>query len=140
MPTTTTAAAGAWRRPAVRAVVAACLLGATAVGCGELQPVEWTRASSPTVIIDVDLSTTTVPGGGTRGEPRRARYTVQPGDTLGSIATLYGVTQDALMAANMISDPNRLEAGMELRIPGPNATVPPPWLQESGTSQWGGRG
>jgi LysM repeat protein len=139
MPSTTTAVR-AVRRPAVRAAVAACALGITAVGCGELQPVEWTRAPSTTVTVDVDLSTTTLPGAGTRGEPRRARYTVQPGDTLGSVATRFGVTQDALMAANAITDPNQLEAGTELRIPGPNATVPPPWLQESGTSRWGGRG
>jgi LysM repeat protein len=117
--------------------VVACVVAVLAVGCGELQPVEWTRSSTTTTIVDVDLQTTTVPGGGTRGEPRRARYTVQPGDSLSSIATRFGVTQDALMAANMIDDPNRLEAGTELRIPGPNATVPPPWMQ--GPSQWGGR-
>lgn len=135
-----TAWSSSLRRPGVRAVVVAGVLAATAAGCGDLQPIEWTRASSTTVVVDIDLATTTVPGGGTRGEPRRARYTIEPGDTLGSIASRFGVTQDALMAANEITDPNRLEAGTELRIPGPNATVPPPWLQESGTSRWGGRG
>lgn len=121
-------------------MLAACLLAVLAVGggCGELQPVEWTRASTTTSVVDPDLSTTTTTvAGGTRGEPRRARYTVQPGDSLSSIASRFGVTQDALLAANGLDDPNRLEAGTELRIPGPNATVPPPWLQ--GSSEWGGR-
>lgn len=45
-------------------------------------------------------------------------YIVQPGDTLTSIASRFGVTVDALMAANGISDPNLLSAGQELIIPG----------------------
>lgn len=125
--------------PLARAgVVSVVAVGTLAVaGCGELQPVEWTRGSTTTSIVDPDLSTTTVTASGTHGEPRRARYTVQPGDSLSSIAQRFGVTQEALMAANRIDDPNRLEAGTELRIPGPNATVVPPWLQ--GPSQWGGQ-
>ncbi len=139
MPSTTLRRTRPGLRPAARAGLVALVAAAVllVVGCGELQPVEWTRASTTTEPVDPDLQTTTVPGGGTRGEPRRARYTVQPGDSLSSIATRFGVTQEALMTANRIDDPNRLEAGTELRIPGPNATVVPPWLQ--GPSQWGGR-
>jgi LysM repeat protein len=121
----------------IRFAVGAIAFAVVVAGCGELQPIEYTRASSTTTTLDIDLQTTTVPQGGTVGEPRRARYTVQPGDNLASIATRFGVTQDALMAANNITDPNRIEAGTELRIPGPNATVPPPWLQRDGST--GGR-
>ncbi len=45
-------------------------------------------------------------------------YTVQQGDTLSNIAVTYGVSINDLMAANGISDPNRIFPGQELRIPG----------------------
>lgn len=45
-------------------------------------------------------------------------YTVQQGDTLSNIAVAYGVSINDLMAANGISDPNRIFPGQELRIPG----------------------
>ena len=48
---------------------------------------------------------------------------VQPGETLGALAARYGTTASALAAANGISDPNRIEAGTVLHIPG--AAVPP---------------
>lgn len=47
-----------------------------------------------------------------------ATYTVQPGDTLGIIASRYGVTVEALAAANGIVDVNRIEVGQVLAIPG----------------------
>jgi murein DD-endopeptidase MepM/ murein hydrolase activator NlpD len=53
--------------------------------------------------------------------PARAQapgeYTVAPGDTLGAIATRFGVTLDALVAANAIADPNQLAVGQVLAIP-----------------------
>ncbi len=45
-------------------------------------------------------------------------YIVQPGDTLSSIASRFGVSVDDLMAANGITDPNLLSAGQQLVIPG----------------------
>jgi murein DD-endopeptidase MepM/ murein hydrolase activator NlpD len=45
-------------------------------------------------------------------------YTVVPGDTLGAIASRFGVSLDNLIAANGISDPNRLSVGQVLVIPG----------------------
>jgi LysM repeat protein len=44
---------------------------------------------------------------------------VQPGETLSSIARLYGVTYEAIMEANGMDDPNLLEVGQELIIPQP---------------------
>lgn len=45
------------------------------------------------------------------------RHTVRPGESLGSIARLYGVKAGALGAANNIADPRKLRAGQELIIP-----------------------
>ncbi len=45
-------------------------------------------------------------------------HIVSRGETLGRIAQRYGVTVGAIMAANNISDPNRIYAGQTLTIPG----------------------
>ncbi|NOH02284.1 MAG: LysM peptidoglycan-binding domain-containing protein [Chloroflexi bacterium] len=47
-------------------------------------------------------------------------YIVQAGDTLGDIAQRYGISLQALLDANNITDPNLLEVGMVLVIPAPN--------------------
>lgn len=44
-------------------------------------------------------------------------YTVQSGDTLYAIARKFGVTVDAIVAVNKISDPNRIKPGQVLNIP-----------------------
>ena len=47
------------------------------------------------------------------------QYTVQTGDTLGTIAQKYGISVDALEQANGISDPNLISAGQKLNVPQP---------------------
>ncbi len=44
-------------------------------------------------------------------------HLVQDGETLSEIATMYGVTAEAIIAANEILDPNTIESGVELLIP-----------------------
>lgn len=44
-------------------------------------------------------------------------YTVRDGDTLSGIASRLGVSQQALLQANNLSDPHRLRVGMTLRVP-----------------------
>lgn len=51
-------------------------------------------------------------------------YVVAPGDTLGAIATRFGISLDALVAANGIADPNRLVVGQQLLIPGAAGDLP----------------
>lgn len=48
----------------------------------------------------------------------RSTYTVQPGDTLFSIAKRFGVTIDAIMTANGLTDRNYVYSGEVLVIPG----------------------
>ena len=45
-------------------------------------------------------------------------YIVQPGDTLSSIAARFNLTIDELMAANNLNNPNQLDVGQQLVIPG----------------------
>jgi LysM repeat protein len=45
-------------------------------------------------------------------------YIVQPGDSLSSIAEFFSVSLTELMTANGITDPNQLDAGQQLVIPG----------------------
>ena len=49
-------------------------------------------------------------------------YTVQPGDILTRIAYKFGVTVDAIVAANHITNPNLLRVGQALTIPGVTVT------------------
>ena len=65
----------------------------------------------------VPTTTTTPPSGRT--------YTVVGGDTLYSVARRFGVTVDALKAANHLSDVNSLAIGQVLVIPGGGATNTP---------------
>lgn len=51
-------------------------------------------------------------------------YTVRLGDTLTSIAQQFGVTVEAIMEANDLPDPDRLEVGQILIIPIREATSP----------------
>jgi LysM repeat protein len=44
-------------------------------------------------------------------------YRVSPGDTLGSIAARHGTSVGALAALNGIADPNRIVAGVVIRVP-----------------------
>jgi murein DD-endopeptidase MepM/ murein hydrolase activator NlpD len=62
------------------------------------------------------------------GHPANAQsastYTVQPGDTLGQIATRFGISVEALAAANAIDDINRISVGQVLLIPGTDQRLP----------------
>ncbi|MBW3618974.1 MAG: LysM peptidoglycan-binding domain-containing protein [Actinobacteria bacterium] len=48
----------------------------------------------------------------------QAGYVVQPGDTLSAIAARLGTTVRALVEANGIADPDRVQAGRTLELPG----------------------
>ncbi|UCG26577.1 MAG: LysM peptidoglycan-binding domain-containing protein [Chloroflexota bacterium] len=49
--------------------------------------------------------------------PATTTYVVQPGDTLGEIAQMFGTTVSELAALNNISNPNLIYAGQVLQVP-----------------------
>ena len=51
------------------------------------------------------------------------RHRVEPGDTLGSIAEAYGSTVPAILAANVIPDPDIIAVGQMIRVPSAQAPV-----------------
>ena len=55
-------------------------------------------------------------------------YTVAAGDTLGVIAARFGVSVEAIVTANGITDPNRIRVGQVLLIPDADGTVSAPAL------------
>lgn len=56
---------------------------------------------------------------GQSGEPNAEQvYVVQAGDSLGGIASRFGVTLDELIQANSLTNPDFLFAGQRLTIPG----------------------
>ncbi|HUV93632.1 MAG TPA: LysM domain-containing protein, partial [Anaerolineae bacterium] len=50
--------------------------------------------------------------------PEVISYAVRAGDTLAKIATRFGVTLEQIVEANDIEDPNLIEVGQVLIIPG----------------------
>jgi LysM repeat protein len=55
-------------------------------------------------------------------EPDCSLYTVQPGDRLSTIAGRFGLTLDAVLAANpQITDANAIVSGQVIRLPHPGA-------------------
>lgn len=86
--------------------------GGTATTATPLVLVEITPVASPT-------AAPPSPTAGPVGAP--ITYTIQPGDSLSSIAQKFGITVDELVKANNIENPNEIFAGQELTIPPPKA-------------------
>ena len=55
----------------------------------------------------------------------QALHTVARGETLNSIARLYGLSVQVIASANGINNPNRIYAGQVLRIPPLSQPIPP---------------
>ncbi len=80
----------------------------------------WQQLSIPTGGSAVSASSSAVVTPSAAGT-----YTVQRGDTIFSIARRHGITAEALMAANGITDPHFIHSGLELRVSNLEAPAPP---------------
>jgi LysM repeat protein len=81
-------------------------------------PVEQTPTPAPTPPATPAPSPTPPVVADTPEPPAAATYVVAPGDSLNSIAVAFGVTPEALAAANGIEDPDVIDVGQVLVIPG----------------------
>ena len=76
--------------------------------------------STPTATLEpqaVVEPTPTSPPLSTPAVSQPTYYTIQAGDTLWAIASHFGVTVEALVEANELLEPDRLQLGQELVIP-----------------------
>lgn len=100
----------------------------TAEPTAEVEPaaqVASTIQAEPAVASDLDttIEPTPVPEISETALAEQVTYVVQAGDTLAAIARAYGVTVEAIVAANGLLDANVIVVGQELIIPDP-AQVP----------------
>jgi LysM repeat protein len=90
----------------------------------EEQPTQVAVAETPTISLP---EATAEPGMATAGPPPTAVpsssgtggtiwHTVQPGETLSSIARKYGTTWQAIAQANNITDPNQIYVGQKIKV------------------------
>jgi LysM repeat protein len=107
------------RRVCLMVIVLAGLL--LAGGCTRDRPLP-TPTPTATAHLAPATPSPTAPPVITPAVPEVRYHTVQAGETLWGIADQYGVTVDALVAANELADPDALEPGQQLVIPeGENA-------------------
>ncbi len=67
-----------------------------------------------------------IPGRSADGSaPSATTYTVKFGDTLSAIAQAFGISLEALMQANNLTEPSLIRVGQVLRIPGQGQTSTP---------------
>jgi LysM repeat protein len=80
-------------------------------------PVATSTASKPDLPTSGTATAATSSAVPTSGTGSASIYKIQSGDTFGKIASLKGVSLDALLAANPDADPRRLRIGQEIKIP-----------------------
>jgi LysM repeat protein len=82
-----------------------------------------------------------IPGSATATTPGYApaetvrTHIVQPGETLYSIATQYGVTTAVITQANSLANPSLIHVGLTLTIPAADALAPAPAAAPAGTAK-----
>ncbi len=107
---------GARGTTGVAAIVA--LVAVVAAGCGTTDKAS--RETLPpirTTIAVTTIPTTTVPAG-------QRFYVIQLGDTLGTIATGFGVTVQSIVDLNGLANPDDIQAGQTIEIPSGITVVP----------------
>ena len=106
------------------------ILAAVASGCA--RTARTTQTSTPRAqAVEIAQEPLAAPGLATTAAPQDDAaepvdgivHIVQPGQTLWRIARAYDIDLDALVEANRIDDPSRVEVGTPVFIPGARATI-----------------
>lgn len=94
-----------------------------------MDPQALARLALLSAILALGANSVPAPAANTTTQGTNATYLVQAGDTLFSIATKFNTTVAAIQQANNITNPNALEVGQRLVIPGTvaqNVVTPSP--------------
>ncbi|MCC7353060.1 MAG: LysM peptidoglycan-binding domain-containing protein [Anaerolineae bacterium] len=110
-------------RPPVTVTMTVSITGTTLPGGTITATLRPTGTASVTTTGTVQPQTPEAAATGPRTTP--IKYKVQPGDNLTLIAARFGVTVEAIIAANNLRNPERLQVDQELIIPPPDATLAP---------------
>ncbi|GAB4154566.1 MAG: hypothetical protein Fur0021_21240 [Candidatus Promineifilaceae bacterium] len=79
-----------------------------------------TTAPLPTATITAtEMPAATVPPPTAEPSPTPRLHTIQPGEHLTKIAETYGVTVEAILTLNGLTNPNQIIAGEQILIPPP---------------------
>jgi len=113
----------------IPAILCIIVLAGVVSGCGRVTRPGNAGENTPLAVSSPSLATATSPPGAgapfpsptptaePSPTPTPIVYVIQSGDTLSGIAAAYGVTVEALQAANGINNPLLLQVGQELIIP-----------------------
>ena len=104
------------------AVLPAALLAACG-GSGGRSASASAKASAGIASVAVATVAPATPTPAPTATPAGVAYTVKSGDTLSKIAAANGSTVDAIVKANNLSDPDKLQVGQQLTIPGAAASA-----------------
>jgi LysM repeat protein len=88
-------------------------------------PVYTAASPAPATAIVPVAATAAVAGAAASVAPGGAEYTIQAGDTLGTIGARYGLNWSVLAAANGLDAYSILEIGQVIRIPGAGGEIAP---------------
>jgi LysM repeat protein len=76
-----------------------------------------TEPTATAAVVEGEGEVTPTPAAQDEGFPKT--HVVQPGETIFAIGRLYGVSPDAIIAANNLANPNMIQPGETLIIPAP---------------------
>jgi LysM repeat protein len=108
---------GQYSQPPGGAYGGAAPYGAANPGAGAYSPPGYSQPYTQPADTGYGGAYTAPPPAGNYGAASGRSHTVASGDNLSKIARRYGVTTDALMRANNLTDPNFIRAGQTLTIP-----------------------
>lgn len=92
-------------------------------GCATLRPTETVPATPVSQANEPAVDVLPVPAPPAPAPPEPRTHVVARGETLTAIARQYDLSVARLVEENGLSDPDRLEVGQHLRLPGAPATV-----------------
>lgn len=105
----------------------------TATPIGEIATLTPSLGVGTATLTPEVTTVTPAPSGPTPSPSAGTTYVVQAGDTIFSIARAYGVSPQAIVQANALTDPDRIALGQELSIPAAEATPTQTALPEGRT-------